>query len=164
MASRYIVYCVHRNDNIPDQVFYTLYCCNESYVTVPLYKYQGATTATAQHKMYTRYFVYCHTILLGTTFICTNEPNCRRHTKNKVACPSCRASCEIPLDHAHPCEPSKNTRASTVSLSPNVKRIFVTSPADTKTRSDAVDESRIARYFWANLPRVGYANWCRHHY
>ena len=159
------MYCVHRNDNIPDQVFYTLYCCNESYVTVPLYKYQGATTATAQHKMYARYFVYCHTILLGTTFIRTHEPNCRRHNE-KQNCLSFlpSASCEIPLDHAHPCEPSKYTRASTVSLSPNVKRLFVTSPADTKTRSDAVDESRIARYFLANLTRVGYANWCRHHY
>ena len=68
-------------------------------------------------------------------YVRTHEPN-RRHTKNKnylSFLPS--ASCEIPLDHANPCEPSKNTRASTVS-SPNLLRVFVTTlPAAKKTRS-----------------------------
>ena len=105
-----------------------------------------------------------HTMLLGTTCIRTREPNRRRQTKNKKwlsFLPS--ASCEIPLDHANPCEPSKNTRASTV-FSPNLMRFFVTTfPAAEKTRSDAADEAGIAKYFLANLARVGHANWCRHH-
>ena len=100
-------------------------------------------------------------MLLGTTWIRTHEPNRRHHTKKKIYLsflPS--ASCEIPLDHASPCEPSKNARASTVS-SPNLLRFFVTTfPAAKKTRSDAADEAGIAKYFLANLARVGHANWC----
>ena len=64
----------------------------------------------------------CYTILLGTTCTRTHDPNRRRHTKNKnylSFLPS--VSCEIPVDHANPCEPSKNTRASTAS-SPNLLR------------------------------------------
>ena len=84
-------------------------------------------------------------MLLGTTCIRAHEPNCRRHTKkiNYLSfLPS--ASCEIPLDHANPCEQSKNRRASTVS-SPNLLRFFVTTfPAAKKTRSDAADEAGIA--------------------
>ena len=102
-------------------------------------------------------------MLLGTTCIHTHEPNRRRHTKNKnylSFLPS--ASCEIPRDHANPCEPSKNTRALTVS-SPNLLPFFVTFQAAKKTRSDAADEAGIAKYFLADVARVGYANWCRHH-
>ena len=103
-------------------------------------------------------------MLHGKTCIRTHEPNRRRHTKKRYYLsflPS--ASCEIPLDHANPCGPSKNTRASTVS-SPNLLRFFVTTfAAAKKTRSDAADEAGIAKYVLANLARVGYANWCPHH-
>ena len=103
-------------------------------------------------------------MLLGTTCIRTHKPNRRRHTKkNNYLSFLPSASCEIPLDHANPCEPSKNTKASTV-ISPNLLRFFVTTvPAAKKTRSDAADEAGIAKYFLANLARVGHANWCRHH-
>ena len=98
-------------------------------------------------------------MLLGTTCVRTHEPNRRRHTKKKnylSFLPS--ASSEIPFDHANLCEPSKNTRASTVS-SPNLVRFCVTAfPAAEKTRSDAADEAEIAKYFLANLFRVRYAN------
>ena len=101
---------------------------------------------------------------LETTCISTHEPNSRRHTQNinyLSFLPS--AFCEIPLDHANPCELSKNTRASTVP-SPNLLRFFVTTfPAAKKTRSYAADEAGIAKYLLTNLGRVGYANRCRHY-
>ena len=36
-------------------------------------------------------------------------------------------------------------------------------PANEKTRSVKADDAEIAKYFLANLARVGYANWCRLH-
>ena len=103
-------------------------------------------------------------MLLGTTCIRTHEPDSHRHTEKKNYLSFLqRASCEIPLDHANPCEPSKSTRASTVS-SPNLLRFsFTTFPADKKTRADAAALARIDKYILANLAKVGFANWFQHH-
>ena len=137
-----------------------LYCCSTGrHVAFPLQVSGRNDSHSSTQNIYNAAQCYSERLV----YVLTNSTVAATR-KSKITCPSCRTPrarfrLTMPIRANRP----KNTRASTVS-SPNLLRFFVTTfPAAKKMRSDAADEAEIAKYFLANLARVGYANRCRHH-